>query len=567
MVFRANLRDPLVDRLIGPGKPFELIDEMSGGRAQQVFRGAPRTLGALWREAAATGDQTFVVHGERSLSYAEVFAQAGAIAATLRDRYGVRAGDNVALVMENRPEFIIALIAITAAGGCAALINSRGATDEMLHAIDLTQARLVILDTPRAAAIATARPDPAFDRIVLDDGNSLLRPDRDLSMADACIPPAAFDPVTTDQDGGAVILFTSGTTGRPKGALLSHGAITHAAALSKALGTLQDLRCEEETGVPLPHEQRSMTSPTVILSPMFHLTGMLPIVRTAYTGGTIHILGKWNVDVAIDMLKTTGLARLSFVPAMLWDLFRSPRATPDVLSRIRFMVNGGAPLAPELVAEIGRRTPDCLVVNTYGQSEDSGLACSISGKAYLANPLSCGWASPSIDVAVRRDDGSEADIGEPGELWVSSPAVMNEYFGDADATAAALQDGWLATGDVGMVDETGLFTIVDRKKNMVISGGENIYCAEVERVMLSHPAVREAIAYGLPDARMGERLVVEAVVEDGASVTPEQLKAHCHEQLAIYKVPRAITIGLDLLPRTASGKIDRRRIVERALSA
>ena len=566
MAFRANLRDPLVDRLIGPGKPFELVEEVVGSRTQQVFRGAPRTLGELWREATAAGDQAFVVHGERTLTYAEAFGQAGALAATLRGRYGVRPGDTVALAIENRPEFVVALIAITAAGGCAALINSRGAPDEMLHAIDLTQARLVILDAPRAVGIAGARPSPRFDRIVLDGEHTMLRPDRDVSMADACAAPAAFDPVGTTPDAGAVILFTSGTTGRPKGALLSHGAITHAAALSKALGTLQDLRCEEETGVPLPHEQRSMTSPTVILSPMFHLTGMLPIVRTAYTGGTIHILGKWNVDVAIDMLETTGLARLSFVPAMLWDLFRSPRATPTVLSRIRFMVNGGAPLAPELVTEIGRRTPHCLIVNTYGQSEDSGLACSISGKAYLANPLSCGWAPPSIDVAVRRDDGSEADIGEPGELWVSSPAVMNEYYGDADATAAALQDGWLATGDVGVVDEAGLFTIVDRKKNMVISGGENIYCAEVERVILSHPAVREAIAYGLPDARMGERLVVEAVAEDGATVTADALKAHCRDQLAIYKVPRAVTIGRDLLPRTASGKIDRRRIIERAVS-
>ncbi|WP_298692819.1 AMP-binding protein [uncultured Sphingomonas sp.] len=560
---RAILRDPLAERLIGPGKPFDLVEEKVGGRPRRVFAGAPRTLSAIYRAAADTiGD--VVVSGEGRFSYADVFARAGALAAVLRDRYGVGRGDMVALAMENRPEFVVAFVAITAAGACAALVNSRGVADEMLHAIALTGARLLVTDAPRAAAIAEREADPAFDRIVL--GETTLRPERDIDFATACAGVAPLEPIAVGPADGAVILFTSGTTGFPKGALLSHGAIAHAAALSKMVGTMQDLRYEEETGIALPDAQRSMSSPTVILAPMFHMTGVLPIVRTIHTGGTIHILGKWNVDVAFDMLETTGLARLSFVPAMLWDMFRSPRATPEMLSRIRFMVNGGAPLAPDLVAEIKRRTPHCLIVNTYGQSEDSGWACSISGRTYVDNPQSCGWAVPSVDVIVRRDDGSAADIGEPGELWVASAAVMTEYLSNADATREALQDGWLATGDVGIVDADGLFTIVDRKKNMVISGGENIYCAEVERVVSAHPSVRESIAYGLPDARLGERMVVEAVIETGADLTADDVRAHCREHLAIYKVPRAVLLLNEALPRTASGKIDRRRIVAHARS-
>lgn len=563
MSFRPNVRDPLAERLIGPSKPFELIDEAVEGRSRRVFKDAPRTLSAIYRAALATSGD-LVVNGDRRWSYKEVFTRAGALAAVLRDRYHIGRGDVVALAMENRPEFVIALVAITAAGGCAALVNSRGVADEMLHAITLTGAALVVTDAPRAALIAERQPDPAFDRIIL--GAAVLRADRDCDFTAACAGGSPLDPVEVTPDDGAVILFTSGTTGHPKGALLSHGAIAHAAALSKMVGTMQDLRYEEETGVALPPAQRSMTSPTVILAPMFHMTGVLPIVRTIHTGGTIHILGKWNVDVAFDMLETTGLARLSFVPAMLWDMFRSPRATPEMLSRIRFMVNGGAPLAPDLVAEIERRTPTCLIVNTYGQSENSGWACSISGQTYVEHPQSCGWAVPSVDVAVRRDDGNEANVGEPGELWVASAAVMTAYFGDATATAEALQDGWLATGDVGVVDPDGLITIVDRKKNMVISGGENIYCAEVERVVSALPAIRESIAYGLADPRLGERLVVEVVIDSGADLDAEAVKAHCREHLAIYKVPREVILRGDTLPRTASGKIDRRKIIDQARS-
>jgi acyl-CoA synthetase (AMP-forming)/AMP-acid ligase II len=333
------------------------------------------------------------------------------------------------------------------------------------------------------------------------------------------------------------------------------------------MGAMQDLRYEEEAGETVPLERSSMASPAVVLAPMFHLTGMLPVVRGMSLGAVIHIMTKWNTDIAFDMIEETGLSRMVFVPTMLWDMVNSPRATSENLAAIRSLAYGGGFLNPALVGEIRRRMPTALITNTYGQSENAGWACSLSGQPYLDNPQSCGWACPSIQVCVLREDGTESDVGEPGDLWVRSASNMSEYVGDAEATAETLKNGWCATGDIGVVDAKGLFTIVDRKKSMVISGGENIYCAEVERVLFEHPAVREAIAYGVPDPRLGERLVATVVLEAGAEADEETLQAYCRQRLAIYKTPREIRLTRESLGRTASGKIDRAPFLRRADAA
>jgi acyl-CoA synthetase (AMP-forming)/AMP-acid ligase II len=276
------------------------------------------------------------------------------------------------------------------------------------------------------------------------------------------------------------------------------------------------------------------------------------------------IPGKWNPEVAIDMIENIGMTRLSFVPAMVFDIFKSPRATPELLDRINNMANGAAPLDLEIVSQIKARMPKALISNSYGQTEGAAWTCSISGNIYLEHPTSCGWPVPTVDVQLRRDDGTEADIGEPGELWMRSPGVMEGYWANPEATAETIVDGWLATGDIATVDEDGIYTIVDRKKNMVISGGENIYCAEIERVVSAHPAVHEVIAYGLPDSRLGEIVAVDCVVDEGAHVDGDAIKAHAKAHLAIYKVPRVVNFRHEALPRTASGKVDRGTILRDA---
>jgi long-chain acyl-CoA synthetase len=540
-----NIRDPLVANLIGPGKPYRLETVEVAGSAQQVFAGAPRSLAGLYRQAMQFGDRTMIVQDELQLTYGEVFARAAALASALQTEFAVKRGTKVAVVMSNRAEWIVSVLAITAAGGIAALVNSRGVAEEMLRAIATAECDLSICDERCAELIGEGLQGL---RIVIGG---------DFEQLSTQIPGLAFTPEEMDSEDGGIVLFTSGTTGFPKAALLSHGALAHSVSIAAFMGTLQDLRYEQENGAALPEERRSMATPAVILGPMFHLSGIMPIFRAISLGTTIHIMSKWNVDIACDMIERVGMSRLSFVPAMLWDLLRSPRATPALLGKVAYMANGAAALNPALLAEIRARMPHCLLSNTYGQTETTAWTCSISGQPYLDKPGSCGWAAPSVQVQVRRDDGSATEVGEAGELWVSSAGLLSEYVGDPAATAEALQDGWLASGDVGFVDAQGIFTIVDRKKNMVISGGENIYCAEVERVLAEHPQVSDCIAYGLPDERLGERLAATVVIAVGETLTGDDVKSHCKAHLAIYKVPREVSVTTQPLPRTASGKVDR----------
>ena len=532
---------------------------MVAGRPQEVFRGASRNLAGIYRQGFSRGERTMVVHGTESFSYAEGFARAAALARALREHFGVTRGTMVAVVMGNRPEWILSLIAVTSLGGIAALVNSRGVAEEMLRAMEKAGCVLAIVDAERDAVLAQARPDPAWPRIVVGVPQHPLREGRDGDFAalSAPVDGLEFAPDDVEPGEGGVVLFTSGTTGFPKGALLSHGALAHSVSVATFMGTLYDARYEEESGETLPAHQRAMATPAVILGPMFHLGGIMPVLRAIGLGTTIHIMGKWNADIAFDMIETVGMTRLSFVPAMLFDMFRSPRATPELLGQVRYMANGAAPLDLRLVEEIKQRMPHCQLSNGYGQTESTAWTCGISGDIYLDHPAACGWAVPTVRVQLRRDDGSEAGTGEPGELCVSSAMVMQGYINDPEATAEVLQGGWLASGDIATIDENGIYTIVDRKKNMVISGGENIYCAEVERVLAAMPGVIEAIAHGKPDNRLGEVLVATLVAAPGSGLSEEAVKAHCREHLAIYKVPRAIAVRAEPLPRTATGKIDR----------
>jgi long-chain acyl-CoA synthetase len=556
--FRDNIRDPLAIRMLESGE-FALETILVNGRPRQVIKGLPRNLAQLYRAGLAHPDNLMVIDGDTRFTYAEGFARATALARALREDYGIGKGDVVAVVTVNRWEWIIAAVAITSLGAIIASINSRGAAEEMLRAMDLVECRVMIAEADKDAVILAARPDHTWPRVVIDVPLAPLRDERDALFADLARPVAglAFEPVEMPQEAGGVILFTSGTTGFPKGALLSQGAVCQSVALATFMGRLQDIRYEEESGISLLPEQQTMRSPAVILGPMFHLGGIMPSMRAISLGTTIVIPGKWNPEVAIDMIETIGMTRLSFVPAMVFDMFKSPRATPELLCKINNMANGAAPLDLEIVRQIKARMPNALISNSYGQTEGAAWTCSISGNIYLENPTACGWPVPCVDVQLRRDDGSEAEIGEPGELWMRGAGVMQGYYNNPEATAETIVDGWLATGDIATLDAQGIYTIVDRKKNMVISGGENIYCAEVERVVTSHPAVREVFAYGLPDSRLGEIVAVDCVVEPDAPVDADAIKAHAKQQLAIYKVPRVVNLRREALPRTASGKVDR----------
>jgi acyl-CoA synthetase (AMP-forming)/AMP-acid ligase II len=290
---------------------------------------------------------------------------------------------------------------------------------------------------------------------------------------------------------------------------------------------------------------------------MFHVAGLLPYLRAIVGGQATVLISKWSAETLFDVLERETVSRLGLVPTMIFDLLNSPRAASGVLSNIRFLANGTASLSPTVARQIRERLPKCLMLNTYGQSETMERVATFGGRAYEANLDAVGRVMPTMQLRIVHDDGSAVAEGQPGEICARTPTAMLGYYNDPKATAETLRDGWLFTGDIGRFDEHELLHIVDRKKNMVISGGENIYCAEVERVLEEHPAAQEAAAFGEPDPRLGERLVAVVVLKPGAELTADEVKAYAKQRLAIYKVPRRVALTHTPLPRNATGKVTR----------
>jgi len=557
--------DSVATALAGPGGPFQFESQ----NGSTVVRGHPRTLTEIYRRALGRGAEIMTIADGVPVSFETIFGRAAALSRVLALRFGVTHGTYVAIVMANRPEWMVSFIAITALGGIAVLVNSRGAPEELRDAIERTGCSLALIDAERAALLAQAVAAPAFPQIILAEGRQLVRNARDAVFEEVSMAASATELrlATVDPAAGAVVLFTSGTTGRSKGALQTHGSFAHAVALAGLTGAAADLHYKREFGRAIEPDRTSNHSPTIIAGPLFHLGGIIPFLRCLHFGARTILAGKWNPETVFRLIEREGVARLGFVPTMLWDLLRAPDAGPANIGRIRFISSGAAPISPALTREIIERMPDCMLGNTYGSTETAGYVASIWGRDFLDNPTSCGRVIPSVEVRLVNDDGTDAAPGTPGEVAVRSPCVMKEYVGDPQATAEALRDGWLRTGDIGTMNAARLLHIVDRKKNMVISGGENIYCAEIERVLSEHPQVLEVLAYGLPDDRLGERLAVTIVSAPGAAATEAEVKAYVAGRLAIYKVPREVHFRETPFARIASGKIDRLGFVRAVLSS
>jgi acyl-CoA synthetase (AMP-forming)/AMP-acid ligase II len=541
--------DPVAPGVIRAGGEFELQEDPFG--TGPIFKGHPRTLSALYHGAVGYRERPLTREEGRELTYAEAWRQAAALAWTLKARFGVRPGDRVALVAGNSAEWIVAFIAITSVRAIAVLVNSRGAAEELARALRLTDCKAGVVDAVRAALLADGRPIPG--RWIGIDGEP--EPLGGISFASALAAAPADAAIENDAlpTDGAAALFTSGTTGFPKAALLTHGALAHMVSLVRLVSAIGDAQYAQDIGPPplVP------SPPVVLASPLFHISGLMPVLRAIHFGSPLLLVRKWNVDTVLELIERHGVDRLGLVVTMIWDLLRSPRATEDVLGRLRFLVMGGMQMSEPMIRELTARLPKCQFANGYGSTETTGMGVRIAGAPFVANPVSCGWVLPSMQMRIEREDGGDARVGEVGEVLLRGACLFKEYLSDPQATREAFRGGWYRSGDLGFVDERHRLHLVDRKKNMVISGGENIYCAEVERVLGEHEDVAEVIAFGQPDARLGERLVAVVVPKPGRPFSADALKAYASGRLAIYKVPREIFPREQPLPRTDSGKLSR----------
>ena len=537
--------DPHFVALTAPGAPFE-IGEKDGLRQ---FLPVPTDLNAMIEAARAHGSKTFIVEEaddgtDRRLSFEEVFA--------LRDRLvpllQIHRGERVAICMRNRTEWIVGFLAVIKAGGIAALLNSRGSPAELVAMIHEVTPELVLADSPRARLIR----EGGYTGRMFD----LTRPFDEAEIERRGHVPAEA-PRTAAPDDPCVILFTSGTTGRVKGAVLSHRNLI-TGLVSVQLSGMQVMHAmADRLGMPVQDMLQHMPQQAAILVyPLFHISGLgSAFLSPLLAGSKLIVMRRWDAAKALRYIAEGKVTMFTGVPTMLWDVARTAREANADLSSLRNIASGGQALPVNLLEEMRALCPQAMMGTGYGMTECSGAIAQAVGEDFVRQPASAGRVLPLVDLRIAGPDGGALPTGQAGEIMVRGAQIMLGYWNRPDETAAVLSaDGWLHTGDVGMVDEEGYVFIVDRKKDMVISGGENIYCAEVERVLGEMPGITECAAFGIPDERLGEMLVC---VVRARGTDEDAVIRWVAERLAKYKAPGHVAFAAESLPRNHVGKVDK----------
>jgi long-chain acyl-CoA synthetase len=545
--------------LTAPGTPFEMEEKLVRGRRVRVYRNARNSLREIFDLGRSWGAREFIVYEGERQTYEAHFKAAGRLGRIFAERYGVTKGDRIVLAMRNLPEWSLAFWAGQSIGAVVAPLNAWGLGPDLVYGIQDSGAKVAIVDGERldrlaphieevslAGLIAVRAPQgPVAGAVMLED---LIGPPADYANLPDDPPP---DP-GLDPDDDATILYTSGTTGKPKGALGTHrNVLSNLVSLG-----FSGARALVRRGEPLPAPDPDAPQRTSLLPvPLFHVTGTNSmLVPTVASGGRLVLMHKWNPERFLELIETERVNGTTGVPAMVWQTLESPDFHRRDLSSLESYGYGGAAVAPELTLRFAELFPHIPPGQGYGATETSSVSTSNSAEDYLNRPDSVGVPVPCCDVKIVDPEGREVATGEVGEIWIRGPNVVMGYWGKPEATAAAFTDGWYHTGDVGRRDAEGFVYVLDRVKDMLIRGGENIYCVEIEDVLVAHPAVIDAAVIGLPHRVWGEEVGAVVQLKPGVDVSEAELKAHAARLLSPYKVPVRIDVRTEEFPRNASGK-------------
>jgi len=548
-----------------PGAPFELTEGVVNGASMRIYKNAPPHIGLLFQASKAHGARDFLVFEDERVTFDAHARAVEQFAGVLSVHYGINKGDRVGIVMRNYPQWSVAFFAIVLVGAIAVPLNAWWTGDELSYGLADSGVRLVIVDPERRERVGAHWHElPELEamivaRAVEDEGDpritsleSFIGPASHWSKLESIgVPPvsiAADDPVT--------IFYTSGTTGKPKGALGSHRGI-----ISNMLNSLAcQARAFLRRGEMPPQPDPSLPQRVSLLSvPLFHATGCFALlVPNLANGGRLVMVYKWEPGEALKIIEKERVNAIGGVPAIAWQVLEHPDRDKYDLSSIDVVSYGGAPSAPELVSTIKRRFPNAFAGNGWGMTETSATATLNVGDDYVNRPDSAGYPAPAVDIKVVNPQGETLPPGEVGELWTRGPNNALGYWNKPEATATTFVDGWVVTGDLAKIDEEGFLYIVDRAKDMLIRGGENVYCVEVESALYSHPAVMDAAVIGIPHKVLGEEVGAIVQIKPGRTATVDELRAHVAQQLAAFKVPVEIKMQNEPLPRNANGKIVKR---------
>ena len=547
--------------LTGTGALFEVAQAEIRGVPTRVWKHAPPNLRAVLDLSRLHGDLDFLVYEDERMTFAEHYRVVATLARRMVEDWGLRKGERVAIAMRNYPEWSVVFWATVAAGAVSVPLNAWWKGDELEYGLKDSGSTLLFCDAERASALA-----PYLEGLELRHA-AVVRAEGELAPGferledvigtparDAAPPDVALDP-----DDDATIFYTSGTTGEPKGALGTHRNVcSNLVSIFFALAR-GALRSGEAFPPPDDRPQRAQ----LISVPFFHATGCHTIlVGSTALGGKLVMMYRWDAERALELIERERLTSFGGVPSMVWQVLESPSFSRRDLSSVVSVSYGGAPAAPELVRRIKQAFPTVSPGNGYGLTETSSITTFNHGEDYVHKPESVGLPVPVCEVKAVNEQGEEVPAGEVGELWIKGPNVVKGYWNKPEATAQTFTDGWLHSGDLGWVDDEGFVYVVDRTKDMLIRGGENVYCVEVESVLYDHPDVMDAAVVGIPHRVLGEEVGAVVQLTPGSTLTPEDLRDHVARRLAAFKVPARIEIRSDPLPRNPSGKILKRELRE-----
>lgn len=558
------------DVLGAPGSPFETGEIDVAGQSYTGYLNAPSLVRQLWLGSKAADSDEYLVYEDERMTYGQARLRVLQVANALIDDLGVRPGDSVGLALRNYPEWVLGWWAIQMAGAVAVEFNSFWNGPELTYGVTDSGSAVVIADAARSELLAAHRSE------IVDAGIELhtvvVRSKGDVGPAatrwEDLVGAESMPDVDLGPDDRSVMVYTSGTTAFPKGVVHSHRNVVtnHLNMVFLSLG-LRLAEVSAQGGDPLEAAAAAEKAPQSVMLvavPLFHVTGshcvMLPLTAT---GGKLVLMYRWDPERALELIERERATNFTGVPTMTMDLLASPDFASRDTESLTAIGSGGASNPPHMVAKVGGAVQNANVSQGYGLSEVSGIATANAGLFYEEKPGSCGVAPRVAEMKLIDENGVVATPGVAGELCIRGPHVFVEYHNKPDATAAAIDpDGWFHTGDIATIDEDGFVTIVDRAKDIVIRGGENVGCAEVEAAIAAHPAVHECAVFGLPDPRLGETVAVAVYPLAGAEVDPEALLAHASNSLAAFKVPSSVFVCDEPLPKNPNGKILKRQLRE-----
>jgi long-chain acyl-CoA synthetase len=547
-----------------PGSPLEIEEIEIRGVRTRVWKNLPPSIRAVVEASRSHGEKVFLVYEDERVTF-EAFYRAVAAFARELQAQGVGKGDRVAVIMRNLPEWVVAFYAAASIGAVVTPLNAWWTGAELEYGLTDSGTKVAITDYERYERLVEHLPNcPDLKRVYVSRtrdeelAHPLVTKLEDVlggaehwgELPDQTLPEVPIGP-----EDDATIFYTSGTTGKPKGALGTQRSVNTNIFTAAAASARNFLRKGEAPPQPDPDApQRS----ALISVPFFHVTGCFAVLNpTLFAGGKLVMMYKWDVIRAFELIERERIMLAGGVPTIAWQLIEHPARANYDLSSLESVSYGGAPSAPELVKRLLEVFPKSQPGQGWGMTETCAAVTSNGGEDYINRPDSCGPAAAVAKLEIRdaADGRTVLPPGEVGELWSFGPMNCRLYWNKPEATAQTFVDGWVRTGDLARVDDEGFCFIIDRAKDMLIRGGENIYCVEVENVLYDHPAVMDAAVVAKPHRTLGEEPAAVVTLKPGAQATEDELRAHVAERLAAFKVPVEVRFWHEVLPRNANGKI------------